>query len=101
MPNIKFSYFYRDSCNYKNWGSVIFLKPHNSSIKEIEGVIKRKLIEETWFYPNEWKLPNLYFETLDINNDPTWHEFENISLSNEEPNIQFKIDGETFYFKPL
>jgi hypothetical protein len=57
MPNIKFSYFYRDGANYKKFDDVIFANPDSVNLSEIESIISGKLIEETWFYADEWKLP--------------------------------------------
>ena len=44
MPNIKFSYLYRDAGNYKNYGEVIFANPDEMPIEEVEILIKSKLI---------------------------------------------------------
>ena len=82
MPNIKFSYLYRDGGNYKNFGFVIFDNHDNLTLEEIEMLIKSKLIWDTWFYAKEWNLPDLCFANLDIDDNPTWHEFENVELIN-------------------
>jgi len=85
MQNIKFSYLYRDGSNYKNYGHIIFANPNNNSIEELKAIIRSKLIDDTWFYANEWYLPHLRFANLDIDNDPTWHEFESIEYTKERP----------------
>ncbi len=91
MPNIKFSYLYRDSGNYKNWGFVILSNPDNLSLVDVEGIIKKKLIYDVWFYVDEWNLPDLRFNNLDLDEDPTWHEFESVTFSND-PITYFSID---------
>lgn len=83
MPNIKFNYLYRDSANYKKYGSVIFSNPDNIELSEIETLIRCKLIDGKWFYADEWGLPELFLETFDNRIDPTWHEFESAEYSNE------------------
>jgi hypothetical protein len=86
MPNIKFSYFYRDGANYKKFDDVIFANPDSVNLSEIESIISGKLIEETWFYADEWKLPELFLNTFHFRVDPTWHEFESIEYTDEVPN---------------
>ena len=91
MPNIKFSYFYRDGGNYKKFDYVIFANPDNIGLSEIENIIQEKLIDETWFYADEWKLPELFLETFHFRVDPTWHEFEAIEYTNEEPDSAISL----------
>lgn len=86
MPNIKFKYHYRDGANYKNHDFVIFKNDQSISIEELESLIKSKLIDETWFYADEWKLPELFLSTCDFRIDPTWHEFESVEYTDERPN---------------
>ncbi|MBS1527442.1 MAG: hypothetical protein JST19_17475 [Bacteroidetes bacterium] len=62
MPNIKFSYLYRDGGNYKKFDSVVFPNPDNRNLSEIESLIRSKLIDETWFYADEWRVPELFLE---------------------------------------
>jgi hypothetical protein len=83
MPNIKFSYLYRDGANYKNYGSVIFANPTNIELSALESLIKSKLIFGEWFYVDEWKLPDLHFDTWDNELDHTFHEFKNVEYTDE------------------
>ncbi|WP_259069037.1 hypothetical protein HDF24_05590 [Mucilaginibacter sp. X4EP1] len=92
MPNIKFNYLYRDSGNYKKFGSVVFSNPTNIELAEIEKLFKSKLIDELWFYANEWNLPELFTENLDFIIDPTWHEFEGLEYTNEPENAPFDLN---------
>jgi hypothetical protein len=92
MPNIKFSYFYRNGGNYKKFDNVIFANPDNIILSEIENLIHSKLIDETWFYTDEWKLPELFLETFHFRVDPTWHEYESIENTDEMPNSPTSLD---------
>jgi len=91
MPNIRFNYRYRDGANYKNHGFVIFDNRQNLSPDYLQQLIKSKLIEETWFYVDQWQLPDLHFGTWDNEIDHTWHEFENVEYTNEAPNVILNI----------
>ncbi|MBW4888253.1 hypothetical protein KXQ82_00935 [Mucilaginibacter sp. HMF5004] len=79
MPNIKFSYLYRDGGNYKAFGEVVFANPDDIPLAEVEAGIKAKLIDETYFYHKEFGVPNLLLGTFDDDFDPTWHEFESVA----------------------
>jgi len=92
MPNIKFSYLYRDGANYKNYNSIIFDNPDNIVLSELENLIRSKLIDGTWFYVNEWKLPDLHFKAWDDGIDHAWHEFESVEYTDEQINIPCKLD---------
>jgi len=91
MPNIKFNYLYRDGCNYKKYDYVIFSNPDDINLAEFESLIHSKLIDETWFYADEWKLPELFLETFHFRIDPTWQEFENVEYTNEPPNSPISL----------
>jgi len=84
MPNIKFNYLYRDSANYKKYGSIVFANPTNIDLLELETLIRSKLIDSTWFYADEWGMPELFFDTFDWKVDPTWHEFESVEHTDEK-----------------
>jgi hypothetical protein len=92
MPNIKFNYFYRCSGNYKKFISVIFSNPDEIDLKEIEALVKSKLIWETWFYAEEWKLPEIFTDIVDFRIDPTWHEFDDIEYTIEAPNTSLTLE---------
>lgn len=78
MQNIQFNYLYRDGANYKNYGFAIFENDLDISLNEIEKLIINKLIDQTWFYVDQWHLPDLHFEKWDNQMDHTFHEFENV-----------------------
>ena len=84
--NIKFSYCYRDSSNYKKHGFLIFANPMNVELEYMAALIQSKLVDETWFYAKDWLLPDLRSSCFDYDLDPTWHEFESVVYTEEEPN---------------
>jgi len=91
MPNIKFSYLYRDGGNYKKYRFLIFANPTNFDLDYLTSLIQSKLIDGSWFYVNEWKLPDLHFDTWDNDLDHTFHEFENIVYTDEGPNTPLNL----------
>jgi hypothetical protein len=88
MPNIKFSYCYRDSGNYKNYGAVIFANTEGIDLSVVNNLIQAKLIDGTWFYASRWNIPNLFFASIDIEADPTWHQFEFVEYTEENSTRQ-------------
>jgi hypothetical protein len=91
MSNIKFSYLYRDGANYKNHNSITFDNPDNIEPSALENLIRSKLIDGTWFYVNEWHLPDLHFNTWDQEIDHPWHEFESVEYSDEALEVVFNL----------
>jgi len=83
MPNIMFSYLYRDGSNYKKFVYVVFNNPDDIDLQDLADLSKSKLIYETWFYADKWNLPELFTEYIDFRVDPTWHEFENVDYTDE------------------
>ena len=86
MPNIKFNYLYRDSGNYKVFNSVIFKNDQSISLKELDELIKSKLIYDEWFYAEQWKMPELFNDYFDFKTDPNWHEFESVEYADKPAN---------------
>ncbi|HEY4323170.1 MAG TPA: hypothetical protein VGN20_04270 [Mucilaginibacter sp.] len=91
MPNIKFNYLYRDGSNYKRFDYVIFANPDNMALSGFEALIESKLIDETYFYADEWKLPEIFTNPVDFRFDPTWHEFESIEFTDEPPSTLLNL----------
>lgn len=87
MPNLKFSYLYRDSGNYKRHGYVILAAPLGKTLEAMEKSIRTKLIDGQWFYAKEWQMPDLFFDCFDPYTDVTWHEFESIEFTDEKPGV--------------
>lgn len=89
--NIKFYYLYRDGGNYKVWGSVILSNPDSLPLAEIEGKIRKSLIDGEFFDPKYWKVKRLKHDDWVPELDHTWNEFESIEITDEEPTIDFSI----------
>lgn len=60
MLNIRFNYLYRDSDNYKIFGSEVFSNKRGLRISDIDELIRSALINKEFFYPSQWNLPLLY-----------------------------------------
>lgn len=91
MPNIKFSYLYRDGANYKNFGSVVFKGDDQIRLQDLEGLVKSKLISGCWFYATQWKLPDLHFGFWDEELDHGFHEFEMIEYTDDNPDFLLSL----------
>jgi hypothetical protein len=91
MSNIKFNYLYRDSGNYKKFNSVIFSTPDGVELSELEALIRSKLIWETWFYAEQWNLPEIFTDIVDFRVDPTWHEFESVAYTEESEDADISL----------
>lgn len=92
MLNIKLSYLYRDSANYKKHGYVVFANPNQVDFQDLESIILSKLIDDIWFYASQWGLPNFFPETFNPDVDPTWHEFDNIYFTEESPTLNNSLE---------
>ena len=92
MPNIQFSYRYRDAANYKKHDRIIFANPQNIALSDLESFISSKLIDSIWFYVEEWGLPELFLDTCDFRYDPAWHEFESVEYTNDLPNSSIGLN---------
>lgn len=75
--NILFCYKYRDGGNYKQCNEIVFSNFQKREVKEIELIIREKLIDELWFVADDWHIPNQFFKEYIWNNktDHNWHEF--------------------------
>jgi hypothetical protein len=91
MPNIKFSYLYRDAANYKNFSFVIFGGDEGIRLSYLQSLIQSKLIDGTWFYAGQWELPDLHFNNWNDEFDHTFHEFECIEYTDEAPNTLLNL----------
>jgi hypothetical protein len=82
--NIKLSYLYRDSCNFKQFGFEIFSNNSKKELIEIENELRNKLIDREFFVANDWNLEPLQNDLNDFEIDHNWHEFESIEQTHEE-----------------
>ena len=75
---IRFNYLYRDSGNYKKFGSKRFGNPEQLPIEEIERIILENLIDHEYFYPEQVGIKR--FRTHSRLNDNSWYEFHSIEI---------------------
>ena len=75
---IRFNYLFRDSGNYKKFGSKKFSNPDQLTIEEIEQKIRQNLIDQAYFYPDQVDIKKFKFHRyLD---DYSWYEFDSIEV---------------------
>jgi len=83
--NIKLSYLYRDGGNYKQYHEEVYTNLNALSIEEIETRIRKQLIDGDWFYNHNWDLKDLHLYKWDNEIDHTFHEFDCIEITSEQP----------------
>lgn len=75
---IRFNYLYRDSENWKKFGSKKFSNPDQLTIQEIEQKIRENLIDQEYFYPDKVGIKKFKFHRyLD---DYSWYEFQSVEV---------------------
>jgi hypothetical protein len=89
--NIKLNYLYRDSGNYKIYGTEIFSNPEHIKVEEIERKVRDALIDSEFFDPRKWGLKPLSFQEWNDDLDHLWNEFESINLTAETPTVDKTI----------
>lgn len=78
--SIRFNYLYRDSGNYKKYGSKIFFNPEQLIIEEITHKLTESLIDHAFFYPEKVGIEKFRFHRhLE---DISWYEFESVEEIN-------------------
>lgn len=85
--NIKLNYLFRDAGNYKMFGFVILSNPGGKNPEEIDGELRRFLIDGAYFYPEQVQLP-----VLDCSDAGMWHEYEKVEMTDEEVNDERTIE---------
>lgn len=75
---IRFNYLYRDSGNWKKFGSKKFSNPDKLRVDQLEQAIRQNLIDHEYFYPEQVEIKKFKFHRyLD---DYSWYEFETIEM---------------------
>ena len=84
---IRFNYLYRDSGNWKKFGSKKFSNPDQLNLSEIEEKIRENLIDHEYFYPEQVGIKRFKFHRyLD---DYSWYEFESVEkMENANPSMK-------------
>ena len=75
---IRFNYLYRDSGNYKKFGSKIFTNPDQLSYEVIEYSIQLHLFSHEFFYPDCLGIKK--FKSHRHEYDYSWYEFDSIEM---------------------
>lgn len=83
MKNLRFNYRYRDAHNYKEFGSVVFSNLSGMTVEEATVLLRKKLISEEFFVPQEWGIPRLHSQPFNPKVDHAWHEFEEFEFADE------------------
>lgn len=83
MPNIEFSFLYRDAANYKTFGSVVFSNSENIPLEEVGKIIQASCNQDGCFDPRLWGLPNILTQPYDPELDHDWYEFECVEETEE------------------
>ena len=82
-PNILFHYLYRDSGNYKIFGERVFRNREGLSPEKAEQILRKKLIDQEYFYPSQNKIP-LFKEHQESLFFYGWYEFQEFCYTKEE-----------------
>lgn len=85
--NIKFSYLFRDSGNYKTFGYVVLSNPGGKTPEEFDGELRQYLIDGAYFYPEKIELP-----LLRNSEEGMWHEYEKSEVTEEKKTDERTID---------
>jgi len=83
--NLEFHYLHRDEGNYKMHGSIIFKNPELLSPAKAAALMKEKLIDGEYFYPNDVQIP-VFEEHSGLRHFFTdWYEFSQFNLTEKTP----------------
>ena len=97
--NIEFSYLFRGAGNYKQFGSIIFSNPNNLTLENIDKKIRLSLIDAEYFYHDKVDIPQKFFQDQD-DEDPTWHEYHEVSITEARPTDKRTIEEFISQLKP-
>lgn len=95
--SIRFNYLYRDSGNYKKYGSKIFSNPEELSLEEITEKLKDKLIDQQFFYPE--KVGIVKFRFHHYLDDTSWYEFESVEVKEIHHSLKSYPSIQSFILK--
>lgn len=81
LPNIEFSYLYRDGSNCKRYGSVIFANPERLDCEEFAEQLAETMDENTYFIAGQVGIPEVFHWLTDYpvtELDHCWHESDSV-----------------------
>lgn len=90
MPNIRFSYLYRDAGNYKNWAEVVFGNAEGLTCENITKVLREAFSPDGLFIAHQVRVPEafLYVRGDANSDDHCFHEFDCVEVSARTPSDQ-------------
>lgn len=93
--NIKFSYLYKDGSNYKQYHQIVFASSGQSTLGEIQTILRSNLIDECWFIAKDWHLPDMHFKEYlwDTKVDHEWHEFDYVEETTDAKTVKPSIEA--------
>lgn len=80
---LRFHYLYRNAGNFNKYGYVDFIISEIPDLFFEINYIKSFLIEELYFDPKNFQIPELSFESFDRDIDHDWHEFSHLEWIRE------------------
>lgn len=88
MANIEFKYLYRDGCNWKKWGSIVFSNSAGLPTGLIQNELDQMFLPERLFIARQVRVPEifLYIEWPFSFDDHCYHEFAGVYASAAVPN---------------
>jgi len=81
--NLSFQYLYRDASNYKLHGEAVFTNATGLSLEEVEKRIRIYLKDGEFFIARQVHILECFFDALDDQDDHPWHEFAQVTPTNE------------------
>ena len=87
MPNVKFSYLYRDTGNFKKWADVVFSNPDGVALETTTKALEDAFLQDGLFIARQVRVPEVFlFSRGDATSDDhCFHEFSAAEASLEEP----------------
>lgn len=93
--NLQFEYLFRDESNFKTFGQLVFSNPKNLSSETASNLLKKKLIDEEYFYPSKAGVSE--FAKCPFEFDTNWYEF--VGFANTEIDATQDISVNDFISK--
>ena len=88
---IRFNYLHRDSGNWKKFGCKKFSNSEQLTLIEIEQKIRKNLIYQAYFYPDQVGIKKFKFHRyLD---DYSWYEFESVEILENDNHSWKKLES--------
>lgn len=82
--NIELEYLYRDSGNFKNYGSIVLANKNNLAAEKVDRVLVELLGEDRAFIASRLEVPERFFADFPYDPDLDWdmHEYYQASDTN-------------------